>query len=60
MMLAILAYSTMTGLSAFAWDWVLFTALHFLVGVAIGSEWVTGHRSCRSCGRTGHEGAASG
>jgi MFS family permease len=22
MMLAILAYSTMTGLSAFAWDWV--------------------------------------
>ena len=42
MMLAILAYSTMTGLSAFAWDWVLFTALHFLVGVAIGSEWVTG------------------
>ncbi len=42
MMLAILAYSIMTGLSAFAWDWVSFAALRFLVGVAIGSEWVTG------------------
>jgi MFS family permease len=42
MMLAILAYSLMTGLSAFAWDWVSFAALRFLVGVAIGSEWVTG------------------
>ena len=31
MMLAILAYSIMTGLSAFAWDWVLFAALRFLV-----------------------------
>jgi MFS family permease len=42
MMLAILAYSIMTGLSAFAWDWASFAALRFLVGVAIGSEWVTG------------------
>src|SRR5260221_10687928 len=42
MMLAILAYSIMTGLSAFAWDWVSFAALRFLVGVAIGSEWSTG------------------
>jgi MFS family permease len=42
MMLAILAYSLMTGLSAFAWDWLSFAALRFLVGVAIGSEWVTG------------------
>src|ERR1700730_4306560 len=42
MMLAILAYSIMTGLSAFAWDWVSFAALRFLVGLAIGSEWVTG------------------
>jgi MFS family permease len=42
MMLAILAYSMMTGLSAFAWDWMSFAALRFLVGVAIGSEWVTG------------------
>src|SRR5215472_12714546 len=42
MMLAILAYSIMTGLSAFAWDWVSFAALRFFVGIAIGSEWVTG------------------
>jgi MFS family permease len=32
----------MTGLSAFAWDWWSFVILQFLVGVAIGSEWVTG------------------
>jgi MFS family permease len=42
MMLAILAYSIVTGLSAFAWDWMSFAVLRFLVGVAIGSEWVTG------------------
>jgi MFS family permease len=42
MMLAIFAYSIMTGLSAFAWDWVSFVALRFAVGVAVGSEWVTG------------------
>ena len=42
MMLAILAYSIMTGLSAFAWDWWSFAIMRFLVGVCIGSEWVTG------------------
>jgi MFS family permease len=42
MMLAILAYSFTTGLSAFAWDWGSFAVLRFLVGVAIGSEWATG------------------
>jgi MFS family permease len=42
MMLAILGYSLMTGLSAFAWDWMSFAVLRFLVGVTIGSEWVTG------------------
>ena len=42
MMLAIIAYSVMTGLSAFAWNWVSFAVLRFLVGLAIGSEWVTG------------------
>jgi len=40
--LAILTYSIMTGLSAFAWDWVSFAVMRFLVGLAIGSEWVTG------------------
>lgn len=42
MILAILAYSLTTGLSAFAWDWVSFALLRFIVGVAIGSEWATG------------------
>lgn len=42
MMLAILAYSVMTGVSALAWSWESFAALRFLVGVAIGSEWATG------------------
>src|SRR6202045_2314297 len=42
MMLAILAYSLTTGLSALAWDWESFAVLRFLGGVAIGSEWATG------------------
>jgi MFS family permease len=42
MMLAILAYSLTTALSAFAWNWESFAVLRFLVGVGIGSEWVTG------------------
>jgi MFS family permease len=42
MILAILAYSVTTGLSAFAWDWTSFAILRLLVGIAIGSEWVTG------------------
>ncbi|MBI3513479.1 MAG: MFS transporter [Proteobacteria bacterium] len=42
MILAILAYSLTTGLSAFAWDWWSFVLLRFVVGVAIGTEWVTG------------------
>src|ERR1700726_2806890 len=42
MILAILAYSIMTGLSAIAWNWLSFAVLRFLVGIAIGSEWATG------------------
>lgn len=42
MTLTILAYSLLTGLSAFAWDWISFAVLRFLVGLAIGSEWATG------------------
>src|SRR5579871_1148290 len=42
MMVAILSYSVMTGLSAFAWNWESFAVLRFLVGLAIGTEWVTG------------------
>jgi MFS family permease len=42
MIIAILAYSIMTGFTALAFDWVSFVVLRFLVGVAIGSEWATG------------------
>lgn len=42
MMLAILAYSVMTGLTALAFSWWAFAVLRFLTGVAIGSEWGTG------------------
>jgi MFS family permease len=42
MIIAILVYSLLTGLSALAWNWWSFAALRFLVGVAIGSEWATG------------------
>lgn len=42
MILAIIAYSAMTGLSALSWDWLSFAILRFLVGIAIGSEWATG------------------
>jgi MFS family permease len=42
MLLAILVYSIMTGLSAVAWDWISFVVLRFLVGIAIGWEWATG------------------
>src|SRR5215469_12660325 len=41
-MLAILAYSIMTGVSAIAWNWESLAVLRFIVGVAIGSEWSTG------------------
>jgi MFS family permease len=42
MILAILAYSFTTGLSALSWNWQSLAVLRFLVGVAIGSEWATG------------------
>ena len=42
MVIGILAYSIMTGLSAFAYDFWSFAILRFLVGVAVGSEWATG------------------
>jgi MFS family permease len=42
MILAIMGYSIMTGLSALAFDWISFAILRFLVGIAIGSEWATG------------------
>jgi MFS family permease len=42
MVFAIIAYSVMTGLSAFSFNWWSFALLRFLVGVAVGSEWATG------------------
>ncbi len=42
MALTILAYSLLTGLSAFSWSWLSFALFRFLVGLAIGSEWATG------------------
>ena len=42
MIIAILVYSIMTGLSALSWNWESFAVMRFLVGLAIGSEWVTG------------------
>jgi MFS family permease len=42
MIYAILAYSIMTGLTAFSFNWMSFAILRFLVGIAIGSEWATG------------------
>jgi MFS family permease len=42
MIIAILAYSITTGLTAISFDWVSFAFLRFLVGIAIGSEWATG------------------
>lgn len=42
MVIAILAYSVTTALSAFAFNWWSFAILRCLVGVAVGSEWATG------------------
>ena len=42
MIIAVLAYSLTSGLSAFSFDWISFAFLRFLVGVAVGSEWATG------------------
>jgi len=42
MIIAILAYSFTTGLSAFAWSWESFAIARLVVGIAIGSEWATG------------------
>ena len=42
MMFAIVAYSIMTGLSAFSFNWISFVLSRFMVGVAVGSEWATG------------------
>jgi MFS family permease len=42
MLVSILAYSVVTGLSAFSFNWWSFAIARFLVGIAVGSEWATG------------------
>jgi MFS family permease len=42
MIIAVLAYSLTSGLSAFSFNWISFLVLRLLVGIAIGSEWATG------------------
>jgi len=42
MVVSIVAYSLLTGASAFAPDFISFVILRFVVGMAIGSEWAIG------------------
>jgi MFS family permease len=42
MLIAIMSYAVMTGLSAFAWSFWSLAILRLMVGVAVGSEWATG------------------
>jgi MFS family permease len=42
MVVSILAYSVVTGLSALSFNWWSFAIMRFLVGIAVGSEWATG------------------
>src|SRR6202051_3896467 len=60
MILAILTYSMMTGLSAFSWDWTSFAVFRFLAGLAIGSEWVTGTSMTAEFWPDGARGKGSG
>lgn len=60
MMLAILAYSLTTGLSAFAWNWESFVALRFIVGLAMGSEWATGTAMTAELWPDRHRGKGAG
>jgi MFS family permease len=60
MILAILAYSLTTGLTAFAFNWWSFALLRFLVGIAIGSEWASGASIVAETWPDGARGNASG
>lgn len=57
---AILAYSFMTGLTAFAWSWSSFLALRFIVGLALGSEWGTGTSMVAEMWPDKHRGKGAG
>jgi len=60
MMYAILAYSLVTGLTAFAWSWTSFVLLRFIVGLALGSEWGTGTAMVAEMWPDKHRGKGAG
>ncbi|MEZ0601175.1 MFS transporter [Paraburkholderia sp. IW21] len=60
MMLAVLAYSLTTGLSAFSWNWASFAVLRFVVGLAMGSEWATGTAMTAEIWPDRHRGKGAG
>jgi MFS family permease len=60
MMLAILAYSLTTGLSALSWNWMSFAVLRFVVGLAMGSEWATGTAMTAEIWPDRHRGKGAG
>lgn len=57
---AVLAYSLVTGLSAFAWSLTSFIALRFIEGVALGSEWGTGTSMVAEMWPDKHRGKGAG
>lgn len=60
MLVAILAYSITTGLSAFSWNLESFIALRFIVGLAMGSEWATGTAMTAELWPDRHRGKGAG
>jgi MFS family permease len=60
LLIAIMAYSFTTGLTAFAWDWTSFLALRFIVGLALGSEWGTGTAMMAEVWPAEHRGKGAG
>src|ERR1051325_4103368 len=60
MIIAILAYSLTTGLSAFAWNWESFAVARFVVGIAIGSGGATGASIVAALGPDKARGKAAG
>ncbi|HEY6361918.1 MAG TPA: MFS transporter [Vicinamibacterales bacterium] len=57
---SVLAYSFLTGLTAFAWSWISFIVLRFIVGVALGSEWGTGASMMAEMWPREHRGKGAG
>ena len=57
---SVLAYSLVTGLTAFAWSWTSFVVLRFIVGVALGSEWGTGASMVAEMWPREHRGKGAG